>query len=330
MPDPVQTPNYIAQLRKAGRWPVKNPKGWDPEEATTTPYLFVPSSPSDLGDRPLAPYLGFNSAAIELLDNGANPVVAPAQGGDYTLHCRVSNGGTAGCFAGIAEFRVALPTVLDAWPGAPGPHPALAYAGFSVIPGGSVGVRCPVPWRPNSPEEATSGILVQVYDFLLDPLLQPFDAGADRHVGRRDFGPMIVNKKSGKCLDVIALGLGDNVPVQQYTLNGGPNQRWIRRRLSGAGANTVYTLTAQHSNKCLDVLGGSTADHARLQQYHGHGGPDQQWTFQPTDGNYFFITSVNSNKCLNVPGGQMGDGVIVEQLANANLDSQKWRLQWVL
>jgi hypothetical protein len=257
------------------------------------------------------------------------PVVVAAHGGKYTLRCRVANEGSAGCYAGIAEFRVASPSDLDAWAGSPRPRPAFAYTGFSATPGGSVTVRCPKAWVPNTPDEATNGILVQVYDLLLDPLLKPFDAENDRHLGRRDFGAMIVNKKSGKCLDVVGLSLDDNVWVQQNALNGRPNQRWIRRRLSGSGANTVYTLTAQHSNKCLDVFAGSTADHTNVQQYHGHGGPDQQWTFQQTDGEYFFITSVNSGKCLNVPGGSLDDGVIVEQLANANLDSQKWRLQWV-
>jgi hypothetical protein len=323
-----KTPGYIEKLRREGRWPVRR-KGWNRDGSTTTPYLVVPASPSDLGDRPLAPYLGFNSVSIELLDNSSSAVVVPASGGAYTLRFRVANEGTAGCYAGVAEFRVALPSDLDAWVASPGPHRALGYTGFVVTPGGSVTIKCPAPWIPNTPTEATSGILVQVYDLLLDPMLQPFDAGNDRHIGRRDFGAMIVNKKSGKCIDVPGLNLNATW-VQQYTLNGGTNQRWIKRRLSGSGSNTIYTLTAQHSNKCLDVFNGSRSPHAKVQQYDGHGGPDQQWTFQPTDDGYFFIVSVNSGYCLNVFNESLDDGAIVEQVPNYNSDGQKWRLQWVM
>ena len=228
-------PGYIAELIKAKRWPVKNPQGWNKDTTTTTPYLVAPAFPGDIGDRPLQPYLGFNSASINVLDQTNTSVVAPSPGVSHSLRCRVTNQGSAGCFAGIAEFRVALPDELDAWAGAPSAQPALGYTGFSVTPGGSVEIRCPKLWTPQTAVEATQSVLVQVYDFLLDPLLFPFDAGQDRHIARRDFGAMIVNKNSGKCLDVIGLSLADNVLVQQYTINGGPNQRWIRRRLSGSG-----------------------------------------------------------------------------------------------
>jgi hypothetical protein len=58
------------------------------------------------------------------------------------------------------------------------------------------------------------------------------------------FGAMLVNKNANLALDVPGFSV-DDVLIQQYDPNGGPNQRWIFTKLSGDGPGSVYILTNQ-------------------------------------------------------------------------------------
>ena len=66
-------------------------------------------------------------------------------------------------------------------------------------------------------------------------------------------------------------------------------------------SNVGYLIVAQHSSKCMDVEGGSTADGAPIIQWQCHGGPNQRWTFKQVGDNRWLIISDNSEKCLDVP-----------------------------
>src|SRR5262245_6895658 len=72
------------------------------------------------------------------------------------------------------------------------------------------------------------------------------------------------------------------------------------------GSQLVFV--ARHSDKCMDVSGGSTSDHAPLIQYDCHLSPNQQFYIagagHDTD-NTPLVTIRNdkSAKCLDVPGG---------------------------
>jgi glucosylceramidase len=65
--------------------------------------------------------------------------------------------------------------------------------------------------------------------------------------------------------------------VQLWTYGGGTNQQW-KPVDQGNGA---FELVAQHSNACLDVTGGSSADNTRLQQLQCTGGPSQLFAVAP-------------------------------------------------
>ena len=51
---------------------------------------------------------------------------------------------------------------------------------------------------------------------------------------------------SDKCLDVPGLKLDDNLQLMQITCNGGPNQRFTMKQVSGG-----VQLIAKHSSKCV-------------------------------------------------------------------------------
>jgi hypothetical protein len=83
----------------------------------------------------------------------------------------------------------------------------------------------------------------------------------------------VIAKHSGKCLDVNGASTADGANVQQWSCNGGNNQRWKLVSM-GDGYNE---LVAKHSSKCLDVNGASTADGANVQQWHCTGSNNQRW-----------------------------------------------------
>lgn len=60
-------------------------------------------------------------------------------------------------------------------------------------------------------------------------------------------------------MDVRYGSTADGAAVIQYRDNGGSNQKW---RLTDVGSGN-YTLTAQHSSKCLDLLSTSNANSGR-------------------------------------------------------------------
>lgn len=144
----------------------------------------------------------------------------------------------------------------------------------------------------------------------------------------------LVARHSSKCLDVTggtgAIGNGTN--VQQWSCLGisQTNQLWRFVRVS----NNRFQVVAAHSNKCLDVAGGtgSTTNGANVQQWAclGAGQTNQLWRLAPV-GSRFQLIAIHSGKCLDVAGGTgaTGNGANVQQWSclGASQTNQLWELR---
>lgn len=180
---------YVAALTTENAWP--------PSQATrnyggpaATSYLVVPSSQNDVGARPLPGTDALHNASLQLLDPGGNIVVTASAGVGYRIRCQAANLGVMAAYGGLADFYVASPSDLDDAARTPRALlPALGRTGFVAAPGETVTIESPNQWTPQTDAEATNSILVHVHDPFLDPLVHPFDARADRHVGRFDHIP---------------------------------------------------------------------------------------------------------------------------------------------
>jgi hypothetical protein len=187
---PGGTLGYARDLKKARKWPPKDrdrkPPKRDREHPVATAYLVVPFGPADLGARPVADARVQYSAGVRILASGGTLVDQPVAGDTYAIEATVDNRGVAPAYLGLADFYAAPAADVDAAAaGGPAP-PALGHTGFIVNPASSTIVRCPRPWSPQTADEARATIVVQAYDPTSDMLVAPFDAHADRHVGRRD------------------------------------------------------------------------------------------------------------------------------------------------
>ena len=142
-------------------------------------------------------------------------------------------------------------------------------------------------------------------------------AGAGGGTGTID----IVNRNSGKCVDVVSGSTADGAEAIQWTCHGGANQQW---ELQDAGGG-YHRIVSQASGKCLDVNGASTADGARIIQWTCGSGTNQQWQLRD-GGGYVQIVARHSGKCLDVVGASTADSARLQQSTCSTGASQQWTL----
>jgi hypothetical protein len=80
------------------------------------------------------------------------------------------------------------------------------------------------------------------------------------------------------------------------------------------------------SGKLMDVSGGSQAPGTTVIQWSAHGGPNQQWRFEPLGGDLYKVVSVSSGQVLDVAGGSTAAGADVIQWPWHGGSNQQWRV----
>ncbi|MEH0421508.1 RICIN domain-containing protein [Streptomyces sp. B21-083] len=131
----------------------------------------------------------------------------------------------------------------------------------------------------------------------------------------------VLNKNSGKAIDVSGGSTAAGANILQWNDTGALNQRW-RWVAVGDGS---YEIVSQTSGQLLDVTGGSTADGATIVQQPDNNGADQHWTLIAAGNGYYKIKNVNSGKLLAVSGSSTTAGAQLVQTTDTNADSQLWQ-----
>ncbi|MDK9495185.1 non-reducing end alpha-L-arabinofuranosidase family hydrolase [Streptomyces katrae] len=133
---------------------------------------------------------------------------------------------------------------------------------------------------------------------------------------------VLVNRNSGKALDVYNLATGDGARITQWTRNDQNQQQW-RFVDSGGG---YYRIASRHSGKVLDVRDGSTANGAPIVQWTEANGTNQQWRLADSPDGYVRLIARHSNKALEVQGGSTADNANVVQYDDWGGTNQQWQL----
>ena len=92
----------------------------------------------------------------------------------------------------------------------------------------------------------------------------------------------------------------------------------------GGLAGKTYTVTAQHSNKLMDVSGVSTADGAQITQWASTGGNNQKWQAVDAGNGAVYLKAVHSGKCVEVVGSSTAAGAFLQQATCNNGNQQKF------
>jgi hypothetical protein len=133
---------------------------------------------------------------------------------------------------------------------------------------------------------------------------------------------VLVNRNSGKALDVYNLATHDGARITQWTRNDGAQQQW-QFVDSGGG---YYRLRSKLSGKVLDVHNFSTADGGAIVQWADNNTTNQQFRLADSDSGYVRLINRNSNKALEVQGASTADGGNVVQYADWGGTNQQWQL----
>ncbi|KAA9378501.1 family 43 glycosylhydrolase [Microbispora cellulosiformans] len=133
---------------------------------------------------------------------------------------------------------------------------------------------------------------------------------------------VLVNRNSGKVLDVYNWATNDGAPLVQYSRNDGAWQQW-QFVDSGGG---YYRLKSRHSGKVVDISGRSTADGADVIQYTDKNATNQQFRVVDTDGGYVKLINRNSGKALEVWEWSTADAGRISQYTDLGGANQQWQL----
>ncbi|MEV4492537.1 RICIN domain-containing protein [Micromonospora coxensis] len=133
---------------------------------------------------------------------------------------------------------------------------------------------------------------------------------------------VLVNRNSGKVLDLYASATNDGARISQWTRNDGANQQW--QFLDSGGG--YYRLKSRHSGKVLDVYNWSTADGAALVQWSDTNAANQQFRLADSDGGHVRLISRHSGKVVEVQGASTADGGNIVQYSDWNGANQQWQL----
>ncbi|WP_434446989.1 family 43 glycosylhydrolase [Lentzea sp. E54] len=133
---------------------------------------------------------------------------------------------------------------------------------------------------------------------------------------------VLVNRNSGKALDVYELATNDGARISQYARNDGAWQQW-QFIDSGGG---YYRLKSKHSNKVLQISGSSTADAADLVQWTDSNATSQQFRLADSSGGYVRLLNRNSGKAVETYEWSIADGARVVQWPDTGGANQQWQL----
>ncbi|MEU1844814.1 RICIN domain-containing protein [Micromonospora sediminicola] len=133
---------------------------------------------------------------------------------------------------------------------------------------------------------------------------------------------VLVNRNSGKALDLYNQATNDGARITQWSRNDGAWQQW-QFVDSGGG---WYRIRSRHSGKVLDVTGASTANGTAVVQWSDHNGTNQQFRLADSDSGYVRLVNRNSNKVVEVQNAATTDGGNIVQYDDWNGANQQWQL----
>ncbi|MEU1785746.1 non-reducing end alpha-L-arabinofuranosidase family hydrolase [Streptomyces sparsogenes] len=133
---------------------------------------------------------------------------------------------------------------------------------------------------------------------------------------------VLVNRNSGKALDVYNMATDDGARITQWPRNDQNQQQW-QFVDSGDG---YYRIKSRHSGKVLDVHNWSTANGGSIVQWTDLNGTNQQWRLADSADGYVRFISRHSNKALEVQGASTADNANVVQYDDWGGTNQQWQL----
>jgi hypothetical protein len=133
---------------------------------------------------------------------------------------------------------------------------------------------------------------------------------------------VLVNRQSGKALDVLSFSKDDGAQLIQYTRADSANQQF---QFVSSG-NGYYRLKSKNSGKVLDVWEWSTAAGAQIRQFTDANADNQQFKLADSEGGRVRLVSKLSSKVVEVKDRSTADAALIVQGTDGNQYNQQWQL----
>ncbi len=131
----------------------------------------------------------------------------------------------------------------------------------------------------------------------------------------------LINRNSGKALDATGQGTANGTQIEQWTYNGGSNQKWTITSLG----SSLYQIIGVQSGSSIDISNWGTANGTKVQLWTYDGGTNQKFYFNATSGGYYeIVPSYITGSCLDVNGASTADGAIVQLWQWNGGNNQQW------
>lgn len=138
---------------------------------------------------------------------------------------------------------------------------------------------------------------------------------------------LIVNKGSGKVVDICGGKDANGTNIWQYDKNGTEAQKW---EILPAGDGAYYILSKKNG-KVIDVQYGSMKNGTNIWLYSKNGTKAQKFNFLKSaanvsvkDGVYTIVSKLDDQKVLDISGGSMGSGANLQLYKNNGTNAQKF------
>ncbi len=169
---------------------------------------------------------------------------------------------------------------------------------------------------PNFQDERMEVDFVRVYEYTGQPQYSVHPQAWYR----------IVNRNSGKVLDVSGPSTEDGANIHQWDWLGLENQQW-RFEASGDGS---LRMIARHSEKAAEISDASWDDGTNVRQWQETGDAAQDWWLQPVGDGYVRILNRETGRVLDVAEFGAQNGANVHQWTFAGSHNQQWLIEEVV
>jgi hypothetical protein len=138
---------------------------------------------------------------------------------------------------------------------------------------------------------------------------------------------ILVNRNSGKVMEVAGGSTNAGALLQQNTNTGQTYQQWNVTPVdtSVQGDISYFLLTVVHSGKLADVLNWSLDNGGAIDAWNSTKSALQQWYLEYAGDGWFYIRSRFSAKCLMVANSSTTAGASIVQWDKNGGTSQQWR-----
>ncbi len=138
---------------------------------------------------------------------------------------------------------------------------------------------------------------------------------------------LLVNRNSGKVMEVAGGSSAAGTNVRQATNTGAVYQQWNVTPVSTriGGDFSYFTITAVNSGKSLDVYNWSLDNGGNIAIWDDTKGGNQQWYPEYSEDGWFYIRSRHSALCLDINNASVANSASVVQWEKNGRTSQQWR-----